>query len=106
MHAQTSSGFGAGPMLLFLGGLVVVGVVGYLGYRAKKQRIAGFQALARAHGLTYEAEDDGLLALPFALLSAGDRRGVENVLRGRFEGAALVVFDYWYEVRSTDAQGK
>lgn len=105
MFAQ-SSGFGSGPVLLFVVGLVAVVVVGYLGYRAKQQRILGFQALARAHGLTYETGDDGLLSLPFALFSAGDRRGVENVLRGRFEEADLVLFDYWYEVSTTDAQGR
>ena len=103
-----AEGTGAsGPVVLFVVGALVVGAIAYWNYRKRQERIAAFRALAAARGLTYSAEDVfGLLPLPFALLSRGDGRGIENVLRGVVEGATIAVFDYWYYEESTDAKGK
>jgi len=92
--------------VLFGAGLVLVILFAYIGYRAKQRRMLAFQTLARAHGMTYVPSDRTLLDLPFPLLSSGNRRGVENVLRGPVDGIELTVFDYWYETESTDAQGR
>jgi hypothetical protein len=98
--------FGA-PLVLFLVGLVVVGALAYLGYVRRQQRISACRALATRLGLTYTSGDaHGLLALPFPLLGKGDARGTENVLHGEYEGRTMSVFDYWYYVETTDAQGK
>jgi hypothetical protein len=98
--------FGA-PFVLFFVGLVVVGVIAYLGYKRRQERIAAFRALGASLGMTYTAGDEyGLLSLPFSLLRRGDGRGIENVLRGTFETAPMTVFDYWYYEESTDANGK
>ncbi|MEX0985718.1 MAG: hypothetical protein WD096_11820 [Actinomycetota bacterium] len=100
-----SFSFGA-PLSLFLVGLVVVGVIAYLSYRAKQQRITEIRALAARLGLTYTSDDVyGLLALPFGLLRQGDGRGIENVMHGVVENATMHVFDYWYYEESTDANG-
>ena len=72
----------------------------------KQRRRDELTAVAKRLGLRYSEEDTSdALSLPFALFSAGDGRGTENLLDGTWEGIDLREFDYWYYTESTDAQG-
>lgn len=83
---------------------VIAAVIGSL--YLKKRRREELAAMASRLGLAYSQDDSfGCQHLPFALLRRGDRRGVENVLHGSWQGFELREFDYWYEVETTDAQG-
>jgi hypothetical protein len=107
-------GFGSGPstdvpwgfILILVGGVTAVGLVAYLSYVSTKRRRLGFQTLARQLGLDYSLQDPfGLLGYPFALFEKGDRRGIENVLSGTWQGLDIRAFDYWYYEESTDSNG-
>ncbi len=65
--------------------------------RGRGRRAAALRRLAEALGLGYAATDvfDERWE-PFRLFAMGRARGIENVLFGRFEGADVRAFDYWY----------
>jgi hypothetical protein len=97
-------------MLSFL--IVVLAVLAiaagvYFSYQQKLKRRRELAMMANQLGLEYSESDlQGCLGLPFALLSKGDGRGVENVLWGTWQGTALREFDYWYYEESTDSHGR
>jgi LemA protein len=94
-------------ILILVGGVALVGLIGYLSYLSTKRRRLGFQTMARQLGLSYSLDDPfGLLGQPFALFQKGDGRGVENVLSGVWHGLDLRAFDYWYYDESTDSEGR
>lgn len=94
-------------ILILVGGVALVGLIGYLSYLSTKRRRLGFQVMARQLGLSYSLEDPfGLLGEPFALFQKGDGRGLENVLSGVWQGLDLRAFDYWYYDESTDSDGR
>jgi hypothetical protein len=93
-------------------GLVIVGVVAlvavglWFSYYLKKKRRAELALAGKQLGLQYSASDPfALLGLPFALLSKGDGRGVENVLWGSWQGVDLKEFDFWYYDETSDGKG-
>jgi len=88
--------------------LIALAVVGSIigGYYVKKKRREELALAAKQLGLQYSATDQfGLLGLPFALLSRGEGRGVENVMWGTWQEMAIKEFDYWYYTESTDSKG-
>ena len=93
------------------GGLIALFVVAAIAAVAiqwwlKQKRRDEIAAVANRLGLSFSEEDTSdALSLPFALFTAGDGRGTENLLEGTWEGISLREFDYWYYVESTDAQG-
>jgi hypothetical protein len=68
-------------------------------YRAwsRSRRAATLERLASALALGYVATDvfDDRWE-PFRLFALGRARGIEHVLYGRFKGAEVRAFDYWY----------
>jgi hypothetical protein len=106
--AGQSGGAGVplGFILVLVGGVTLVGLVGYLSYLSKKKRRLGFQMMARQLGLSYSLEDPfGLLGQPFSLFQKGDGRGIKNVLSGVWQGLDVRAFDFWYYEESTDSNG-
>ena len=94
-------------ILILVGGVALVGLIGYLSYLSTKRRRLGFQTMARQLGLSYSLDDPlGLLGEPFALFQKGDGRGVENVVSGVWQGLDLRAFDYWYYDESSDSEGR
>jgi hypothetical protein len=95
------------PVLPFLGFAVVAAVVLWYGWYAAKKRRELFHAFALGQGWTWVARDDGWTARfggdPFG---HGEDRKACNVLTGAFRGRAMVAFDYSYETRTTDSQGR
>lgn len=87
--------------------LIVAAIAAVIGsFYLKKKRREALAAMASRLGLAYSRDDSfGCGNLPFELLRRGDRRRVENVLHGAWQGFELREFDYWYEVETTDAQG-
>jgi hypothetical protein len=93
-------------LLFFLFALVAIGVAAY-GHYAKLQRQKEMAAVARNQGLDFSVADPfDTLGEPFALLSKGDGRGVENVMWGFWHDLEVRAFDYWYYEESTDSNGR
>jgi hypothetical protein len=77
--------------LLYLGLLVAI----VLGLYLKLRRRLEFMGFANTYGFHYSPHDPfGLVNLPFRLFAKGDRRKVENVLWGTWQGSPVKVFDY------------
>lgn len=97
-----SGGFVVVIFVLFVGFAVVVG---YLGHLAAKRRRELMTAYAATRGWTYVQEDPALLTrfsgAPFGL---GHGRRAYNVLLGHEDGRATVAFDYLY--KTTSGSGK
>lgn len=92
--------------LIFLAVLVVAGGAA-LSYYLKRKRRNELAAMARQLGLEFwPADPQNCLGLPFKLLTKGDGRGVENVMRGTWQDVALREFDYWYYEESSDSEGR
>ena len=95
------------PVVLFVVGLAVVVLVAVLAYQADKKRRAALQSFALSNGWTYVARDDSwcerFAGAPFG---DGDDRRATNVLRGPYQGADMVAFDYQYDTHSTDSKGR
>jgi hypothetical protein len=96
----------AAPFLLLGGGVVLVGLVAYVSYRADQRRRALLQGFALSQGWTYVAADDSWCGRfegdPFG---EGDHRRVRNVLLGRHRDRDLVAFDYSFQTHSSDSKG-
>ncbi|MGN6252735.1 MAG: DUF3137 domain-containing protein [Marmoricola sp.] len=94
--------------VVFIGFLALVVLVGVLGYLQQKRRREAFAALAAARGWTYTRRDDAWVGRfggrPFG---AGHGRRAENVLSGDHDGRPFAAFDYSYRTTetTTDAQG-
>lgn len=96
----------ATPILIFsIFGVIVVLII-YLGYLAKKRRREEFFALSVKLGLRYDPGDPfDTVHLPFDLFKRGDRRGVENTLFGETGGMRVRLFDYYFVETSSNANG-
>ena len=88
--------------ILFVGLLLLaMGVVGYLAYRADRNRSEGMRRAAEEMGFEYAATASPGRRAPgpvpgFHLFAQGRRPDVRNVLRGRAGGLEVSVFDYAY----------
>lgn len=92
--------------LLWPAAILAVAAVAVASYVMRRRRREALAAMAHRLGLSYSRDDTfGCLALPFALLRRGDDRGVENLIRGMWQGIDVLEFDYWYQVESTDSKG-
>jgi hypothetical protein len=79
--------------LLYLGLLVGIVVVLYL----KAKRRLEFRKFASTYGFHYAPHDPfGLVTLPFRLFAQGEKRRVDNVMWGTWQGSPIKVFDYIY----------
>jgi hypothetical protein len=95
---------GVALILLFV---VLAATGAAVSYYLKQKRQQELALIARQLGLEYSPVDNqGCLALPFALLSKGDGQGADNVLYGMWQDMPLREFDYWYYEESTDSQGR
>jgi len=95
-----------GPALLVVGIILVIGLVAWYAWYAKKKRREELALAAKQLGLRYSRADTfGCLSLPFGLFRRGDGRGTENVLYGVWQGIDLREFDYWFYEESTDSEG-
>jgi hypothetical protein len=82
-----------GKLLIFFGAVVIVGVSLYLNLRRRLE----FVRFAHTYGFHYSSGDPfGLVNLPFRLFTLGDKRKVDNVLWGTWQGSPIKVFDYIY----------
>jgi hypothetical protein len=98
-------GEGAFLLLFFLFAAIAVGVA-VLAHQAKVRRRHELGTVARNRGLDFSISDPfDTLSEPFALLSRGDGRGVENVMWGFWHDLEVRAFDYWYYDESTDSKG-
>jgi hypothetical protein len=94
-----------GAVFIVLFALVAV-AAGVLARYLRERRRETLSALAISLGLEYSAEDPfESLSYPFALLSKGDGRGVENVMWGMWGTLPLRAFDYWYYQEHRDGNG-
>ena len=92
--------------LILVGGLTLVGLVGYLSWRADQKRRQLLQGFAASSGWTYTPRDDSWTerfeGMPFG---QGDHRRADNVLAGRYGERDMVAFDYSFQTHSTDGKG-
>lgn len=73
--------------------------VWFLSSRMRKKRIATLTAWAQAHGCTYTADDQSLLALSHdESFGQGHSRRVQDVFNGTISRHEFVSFQYTYEV--------
>ena len=96
-------------ILLFIGGIILVGVLAYLGHLQAKKRREAFQLLAQQWGFRFYPEKDSGFASRYSFLDHmddGHRRYAYNRLSGNVEGAEVNVFDYHYETYSQDSKGR
>ena len=97
-------------IFLFIGFIVVVGVIVYLGHLQAKKRREAFQRLAMQWGFTFSPERDRHFARRFGFLDHmddGHDRYAYNILSGAApDGARVHIFDYHYETYSRDSKGR
>ena len=92
--------------IFILLGLLVVAAA-YLSHYFRKKRREELALMARQLGLEFSSDDPfHTLGYPFALLTRGDGRGVENVMWGAWQDIPVRQFDYWYYEESTDSEGR
>lgn len=95
-------------VLIGVGGLLLVGLVAYLSWRAEQARIAEIRAWAGARGWHYVERDDSWEhRFPGAPFDSGHNRQCHKVLTGQHDGRQAVVMDFVYHTTetSTDANG-
>lgn len=96
-------------VFIFIGFLVLVGVVAYVGYLQAKKRREAFQLLASELGFSFHSQKDYGFARRFGFLEHmddGHRRYVFNRISGEVEGQGVHIFDYHYETYSRDSKGR
>ncbi len=96
-------------VLLFLGFIVVVGAIAYVGYLQAKKRREAFEQIAMRLGFRFYPEKDRSFALRYGFLDHmddGHRRYAFNRLSGEVGGQAANIFDYHYETYSRDSKGR
>ncbi|MEZ5095319.1 MAG: DUF3137 domain-containing protein [Nocardioides sp.] len=100
--------FNGGIFLLFGAFVVLIVVLGILGYLGEKKRREEFQAVCAQRGWTWVERDDRWVETfadqPFGL---GHRRSATNVVTGAYDSRQFVSFDYRYHTTetSTDSEG-
>jgi hypothetical protein len=96
-----------GIVLIVLAGVVLVGGVVYLRYKARKRKIAEFTAFAARRGWSYAQRDrslvDRFVGEPFG---QGHSRDAEHVLRGEHRGRQLMAFEYSYKETQGSGQDR
>ena len=96
-----------GVVLLIIAGLVVIGGVMYLQYRARKKKIAAFTAFAAERGWRYTVRDrslvDRFMGDPFG---RGHSRNAEHVLRGEYRGRQIMAFEYSFKETHDSGQDR
>lgn len=94
---------------IFIGILLLIGVVAYLGHLQARKRREAFQAIALELGFSFRPEKDAGVASRFGFLEHmddGSRRYAFNILSGQLEGQQANIFDYHYETYSRDSKGR
>lgn len=95
-------------ILLFIGFIVLVGVIAYMGHLQAKKRREAFERLALELGLRFYPDKDYSFAQRYGFLDHmddGHKRYAFNRLSGDIEGQGVNLFDYHYETYSRDSKG-
>lgn len=96
-------------ILLFIGGVILVGVFAYLGHLQAKKRREAFQLLAQQWGFRFYPDKDFSFADRYSFLDHmddGHKRYAYNRLSGEVDGGGVNIFDYHYETYSRDSKGR
>ncbi len=97
------------PVFIFIGFIVLIGVIAYLGYLQAKKRREAFQLIALQLGCRFYPDKDYSFAKRYGFLEHmddGHKRYVFNRISGEIEGQGMNLFDYHYETYSTDSKGR
>lgn len=92
----------AGPILLVVGVIALIGGIAYLAWLMEKKRTEAMSAWAQAHGFVFEGERPQLVdeLSAFKLFNQGRRRIVKNLMRGAKDPGAVRIADYQYTTGS------
>ncbi|WPJ97427.1 hypothetical protein SH580_06850 [Coraliomargarita algicola] len=96
-------------ILLFIGFIILVGVIAYFGHLQAKKRREAFERIASDLGFRFYPQKDSSFARRYGFLENmddGSRRYVFNRISGEIEGQGVHVFDYHYETYSRDSKGR
>ncbi|MGJ8652080.1 MAG: hypothetical protein ACSHX8_02290 [Opitutaceae bacterium] len=96
-------------ILLFIGFIIFVGVIAYLGHLQAKKRREAFQLLAMELGFDFYPGKDYGFASRYSFLEHmddGHKRYAFNRLSGKVDGQQAHIFDYHYETYSRDSKGR
>lgn len=97
-------------VFLFIGFLILVGTIAYIGHLQAKKRREAFQRIANQLGFRFASQKDRHLARQYGFLDHmddGSNRYAFNVLSGAdASGASVCIFDYHYETHSRDSKGR
>lgn len=110
MNFSTSANHadGAGLIGLIICSVVILfGAIAYFSYVARKRRREAVALLAQSLGLRFAPDKDRGLAKKYEKLDElrkGSNRYAFNVLRGDYEGHPVELFDYHYQI--TTSNGK
>lgn len=94
--------------ILFIIGVSAVIIVALIAtYYIDMKRRAALQAACASRGWQYQSQDLSLVGRwsgqPFG---RGERRQARNILRGTHQGRPHLAFDYSYQTKSTDSNGR
>lgn len=95
-------------MLFFIGFVVLIGVIAYVGHLQAKKRRAAFQLIADELGFRFYPDKDYRFAKRYRFLEHmddGSKRYAFNRLSGEVDGQRADIFDYHYETYSKDSKG-
>ncbi len=95
-------------MLLFIGFIIIVGVIAYIGHLQAKKRREAFERLAMELGFRFYPQKDYSFAKRYGFLDHmddGHKRYAFNRLFGETDGQQAHIFDYHYETYSRDSKG-
>lgn len=95
--------------LIIVGVIALIVVVGVLGYISARKRREAMAALAARLGLRFDPNKNEYLALRYGFLDklrSGSNRYAFNILSGNHRGHDVTAFDYHYETHSSDSKGR
>ncbi len=101
MNLAATTGGPLIPVLFFVGVLALMGVGIFFGLRAEKKRTAALFEVATRLGLNFVpkvSNEEAATLGTFHLFNVGHSRRGKNLMRGKSEGAEIVVLDYQYTV--------
>ncbi|MGZ0654195.1 hypothetical protein ACWPKS_01175 [Coraliomargarita sp. W4R72] len=96
-------------ILLFIGFIILVGVIAYVGYLQAKKRREALERIAQELNFQFYPKKDSSFARRYGFLDHmddGSRRYVFNRISGEIEGNEVNAFDYHYETYSRDSKGR
>lgn len=96
-------------VFIFIGFILLVGAIAYLGYMQAKKRREAFELLASELGFQFYPDKDSRFAARYHFLDHmddGHRRYAFNRISGEIEQQQVDVFDYHYETYSRDSKGR